>query len=168
MLPYFLQNWNGSSTTASLKPKSAIEFILFVCVIWQEVGSLHSSADSSVWDSLHRVCLLPRERQQERASGVWARPRILPGDCSSIMGSVFMRIFLHLQLKDKLKQDKEEEEIRCHVFSIFVHHNTAQPKSSTLLCEHCEIMNLTKIISVYETWFEFTAVIQCFSRQIPV
>lgn len=52
----------------------------------QEAGSLHSAPHSSVWDSLHRVRVLPRERQQKGASGVRAGPRILPGDCLSITG----------------------------------------------------------------------------------
>lgn len=38
--------------------------------VLQEVGPLHPAADPSVRDPLHGVRLLPREREQEGASGV--------------------------------------------------------------------------------------------------
>lgn len=82
---------------------SACVFV-WTCVALQEAGPLDSSADTSVWDPLHGVCLLPREREQERAPGVWARPWILPGDrfisCrvySSVVSSPIQYIYIYIQ-----------------------------------------------------------------------
>lgn len=48
--------------------------------VFQEAGPVHAAAHPSLRDPLHRLRLLPREREQERASGVWTGPRIFPGE----------------------------------------------------------------------------------------
>lgn len=83
MNPAFTCKWNRLLSCCLKWRHTCSPLIIMcvcVCVVLQEVGSLHSAADPSVWDPLHCVCLLPRERQQEGAPGVWTRPRILPGE----------------------------------------------------------------------------------------
>lgn len=54
------------------------------CVCFQEAGSIHAAADPSVRDPLHGLRLLPREREQEGASGVWTGARVLPGEQNAV------------------------------------------------------------------------------------
>lgn len=73
--------------TSCSSPAECVCMCVLMCVtvcdrmcVFQEAGPLHSAAHPSLWDPLHRLRLLPWEREQARAAGVWARPRILPGD----------------------------------------------------------------------------------------